>query len=364
MLEVAVNLKTAKQIGLTIPPNVLARVDRVIQMTDPFKIQNRKYVAIIALGITLALCGAVAEAQQAKEIPRIGVLLSGSRTPVWGQAFRDALRELGYVEGQNIAIEYRNAEGRNDRQNQLARELVAMKVDILVAGGGNDVTRSLMQATRSIPIVMTAGSNAVGRGLISSLARPRGNVTGITSNWDDLSGKRLELLKETIPKVSRIAVLWNSTGGRQTQWKASQAAAKEMNLQLHSMQIQTADDLEKVFKEAVKVRSGAVAVTQTSEVGGNIDHIIQLASKHRLPAIYATPEFVDAGALMAYGGSRSDLARRAAIHVDKILKGARPADLPVEQPTKFELVINLKTAKQIGLTIPPNVLARADRVIR
>jgi putative ABC transport system substrate-binding protein len=239
-----------------------------------------------------------------------------------------------------------------------------MKVDILVAGGGNDVTRSLMQATRSIPIVMTAGSNAVGRGSISSLARPRGNVTGITSNWDDLSGKRLELLKETIPKVSRIAVLWNSTGGRQTQWKASQAAAKEMNLQLHSMQIQTADDLEKVFKEAVKVRSGAVAVTQTSEVGGNIDRIIQLASKHRLPAIYATPEFVDAGALMAYGGSRSDLARRAAIHVDKILKGARPADLPVEQPTKFELVINLKTAKQIGLTIPPNVLARADRVIR
>jgi putative ABC transport system substrate-binding protein len=221
-----------------------------------------------------------------------------------------------------------------------------------------------MQATKSIPIVMTAGSNAVGRGLIASLARPGGNVTGITSNWDDLSGKRLELLKETIPKLSRIAVLWNSSGGRQTQWKASQTAAKEMNLQLYSMQIRTADDLENVFTEAVKARSGAVAVTQSTEVGANIARVIQLASKHRLPAIYATPEYVDAGALMAYGGSRRDLARRAAVYVDKILKGAKAADLPVEQPTKFEFVVNLKTAKQIGLTIPPNVLARADRVIR
>jgi putative ABC transport system substrate-binding protein len=212
--------------------------------------------------------------------------------------------------------------------------------------------------------VITAGSNAVARGLISSLARPGGNATGITSNWDDLSGKRLELLKETIPNLSRIAVLWNSTGGRQTQWNASQTAAKEMSLQLHSMQIHTADDLENAFKEAVKARSGAVAVTQSSEVGTNIQRVIQLATKHRLPAIYATPEYADAGALMAYGGSRSDLARRAALYVDKILKGGKPADLPVEQPTKFEFVINLKTAKQIGLTIPPNVLARADRVIR
>jgi putative ABC transport system substrate-binding protein len=328
------------------------------------KIQNRKFVRTVALGIAFAIAGAVAEAQQPKKILRIGVLLSGSRTPVWGEAFRQALRELGYIDGQNIAIEYRNADGRNDRQANLANELVAMKVDLLVAGGGNDVTRALMQATKSIPIVMTAGSNAVGRGLIASLARPGGNVTGITSNWDDLSGKRLELLKETIPKLSRIAVLWNSSGGRQTQWKASQTAAKEMNLQLYSMQIRTADDLENVFTEAVKARSGAVAVTQSTEVGANIARVIQLASKHRLPAIYATPEYVDAGALMAYGGSRRDLARRAAVYVDKILKGAKAADLPVEQPTKFEFVVNLKTAKQIGLTIPPNVLARADRVIR
>jgi putative ABC transport system substrate-binding protein len=322
-------------------------------------------------GFTLGLVGAMlfaltysVSAQQPKKVPRIGVLLSGSRTPVWGEAFRQALRELGYIDGENIVIEYRNADGRNDRQRELAKELVAIKVDVLISGGGNDVTGALMQATKSIPIVMTAGSNAVARGLISSLARPGGNVTGITSNWDDLSGKRLELLKEAIPKTSRIAVLWNSSGGRQTQWKASQTAAKEMNLQLHSMQIRTADDLENAFKNAVKARSEAVAVTQSSEVGTNVQRIIQLATKHRLPAIYAIPEYAEAGGLMAYGGSRSDLARRAAIYVDKILKGAKAAELPVEQPMKFEFIINLKTAKQIGLTIPPNVLARADRVLR
>ena len=320
-----------------------------------------KVLTFCALLFTLSVS---AQAQQPQKVPRIGVLLSGSRTPIWGEAFRQALRELGYIEGQNIAIEYRYAEGRNDRQRELARELVAMKVDILIAGGGNDVTGALMQATKSIPIVMTAGSNAVARGLVSSLARPGGNVTGITSNWDDLSGKRLELLKEAIPKVSRVAVLWNSSGGRQTQWKASQTAAKEMNLQLHSMQIRTADDLENAFKNAVKARSGALAVTQSSEVGANVQRVIQLATKHRLPAIYAIPEYAEAGGLMAYGGSRSDLAKRAATYVDKILKGAKAAELPVEQPMKFEFIINLKAAKQIGVTIPPNVLARADRVIK
>jgi putative ABC transport system substrate-binding protein len=306
----------------------------------------------------------VTQAQQPKKVPRIGILLSGSRTPVWGEAFRHALRDLGYIDGQSITIEYRNADGRNDRQRELAKELVAMNVDVLIAGGGNDVTGALMQATQSIPIVMTAGSNAVARGLISSLARPGGNVTGVTSNWDDLSGKRLELLKEGIPKVSRIAVLWNSSGGRQTQWKASQTAAKELNLQLHSMQIRAADDLEKAFKDAVKARSGAVAVTQSSEIGANIQRVIQLATNHRLPAVYGIPEYAEAGGLMAYGGSRSDLARRAATYVDKILKGAKAAELPVEQPMKFEFIINLKTAKQIGLTIPANLLVRADKVIR
>ena len=324
--------------------------------------RNLARTAFAVSALLFCLCGGL-EAQQAKT-PRIGVLLSGSRNPVSGEAFKNALQGLGYVEGKNILIEYRNAAGDSRRQLQLAKELVALQPAILVASGGNDVTQALMTATKTIPIVMTAGSNPVERGMIASLARPGGNVTGVTASWDDLSGKRLELLREMIPDVSRVAVLWNSTGGRQTQWTASQAAAKEMNLQLHSMEIRTADDLEIAFKEAVKARSGAVAVTQSSEIGTNIARVIALTIKHRLPSIYATPEHADPGGLIAYGGSRSELARRAAIYVDKILKGAKPAELPVEQPTKFELVINLKTAKQIGLTIPPNVLARADRVIR
>ena len=181
---------------------------------------------------------------------------------------------------------------------------------------------------------------------------------------DDLTGKRLELLKDTIPKLLRVAVLWHSSGGRKTQWKASQAVAQQLNLQLHSMEIHTAEDLENAFREAVKARSGAVAVTQSSEVGANHQRVLDLASRHRLPAIYAIPEYAESGGLMAYGGSRAELYRRAAIYVDKILKGAKPAELPVEQPTKFELVVNLETAKQIGLTIAPGVLARADRVIK
>ena len=325
-------------------------------------IQSQRWVGLFAFLLTV--CGARAEGQEPKKIPRVGVLVTGSRSYTWHETFRQALRELGYIEGQNVAIEYRSAEGKNDRQPELARELVKMKMDALVSGGGNDVTRALMEATKTIPIVMTAGSDAVGRGLISSLARPGGNVTGLTSLWDDLSGKRLELLKDTVPKLSRVAVLWHSSGGRRTQLKASQAAAQQLNLQLYSMEIHTAEDLETVFTEAVKARSGAVAVTQTSEVGSNHQRVIDLALKHQLPAIYAVPEYAEAGGLMAYGGSRSDLSRRAAVYVDKILKGAKPSELPVEQPTKFELVINLKTAKQLGLTIPPNVLARADKVLK
>jgi putative ABC transport system substrate-binding protein len=314
--------------------------------------------------LVLTLCS-IADAQQPRsKTSRVGVLMSGSRTALWGEAFRNALRDLGYIEGHNIIIEYRHAEGKRERLIQAGKELVALKPAVLVAGGGNDATDALLRATTSIPIVMTAGSNAAARGLVSNLARPGGNVTGITSNWDDLSGKRLELLKETIPDVSLIAVLWSSGGGRQTQWKASQAVAKQLNLQIHSMQIRSADDLENGFKEALKAGSRAVAVTQNSIIGANIDRVIRLTRTHRLPAIFAIPEYAEFGGLMAYGGSRTDLARRAAIYVDKILKGANPAELPVEQPTKFELVINLKTVKQIGLAIPANVLARADRVIR
>jgi putative tryptophan/tyrosine transport system substrate-binding protein len=231
------------------------------------------------------------------------------------------------IEG-HIAIEYRSAEGKNARQPELARELVNMNVNVLVSGGGNDVTRALMQATKTIPIVMTAASDAVARGLISSLARPAGNVTGLTSLWDDLIGKRLELLKDTIPKLSRVAVLWHSSGGRKTQWKASQAAAQPLNLQLHSKEIHSAEDLENVFKEAAKARSGAVAVTQSSEVGSNPQRVINLASKHRLPAIYAIPEYAESGGLMAYGTNRADLYSRAALYVDKILKGGHGRRTP------------------------------------
>ena len=325
--------------------------------------RNLARLTFAVSALLFGLCGSL-EAQQQTKAPRIGILLSGSRNPIGGDAFKKALHGLGYVEGKNIVIDYRNAAGDGRRQQQLAKELVALQPDILVASGGNDVTQALMSVTKAIPIIMTAGSNPVERGMVASLARPGGNVTGITASWDDLSGKRLELLKEILPELSRVAVLWNSTGGRQTQWKASQAAAKQLNLQLHSMEIRTADDLENAFREAIKARSGAVAVTQSSEIGANIGRVIALTIKHRLSSIYATPEHAEAGGLTAYGGSRTELARRAAVYVDKILKGAKPAELPVEQPTKFEFVMNLKTAKQIGLTIPPNVLARADRVIK
>jgi putative ABC transport system substrate-binding protein len=308
--------------------------------------------------------GAVVEAQQPAKVPRIGVLLSGSRssTATNTDAFRQALRELGYVEGQNIAIEYQYADGKVDRLAELAAELVGVKVDVLIAGGGNNVTRALKQGTKTIPIVMTSGSDAVAGGLVSSLARPGGNVTGLTSLWDDLIGKRLELLKETVPKLSRVAVLWETGAG--TQWKASQTAARELGLQLFSMEVHSANDFESAFKEAVKARSGALAITASPLLTANRERVADLATKNRLPAVYATPEHAEAGGLMAYGPNQADLYRRTAVYVDKILKGTKPADLPVEQPKKFELVINLKTAKQIGLTIPPNVLVRADKVIK
>ncbi len=327
--------------------------------------RNEESCGVINLGFSDAACccghsrGAAAEESPAGRGSSFRL-----RNPISGEAFRNALRELGYVDGQTIRIEYRNAAGNSQRQLQLAKELAALQPDILVASGGNDVTQALMSATKSIPIVMTAGSNPVERGMISSLARPGGNVTGITSNWDDLSGERLEFLKETIPGLSRLSVLWNSTGGRQTQWKASQAAAKQLNLQLYSVQIHSGDDIENALTETIKAHIGALAVTQSSEIGTHIKRVIQSTARHRLPAIYATPEYAEAGGLMVYGGSRTELVKRPAIYVDKILKGANAADLPVEQPSKFELVINLKTAKQIGLTIPPSVLARADRVIR
>ena len=310
----------------------------------------------------------VAEAQQTKKIPLIGILDSGTPSASSSriEAFRVGLRQLGYVDGQKILIEYRYADGKNERFPELAAELVGLKTDVLIAAGGNSTTRALKEATKTIPIVMTSGSDAVDGGLISSLARPGGNVTGLTALWDDLSGKRLELLKETVPKLSRVAVLWStgSGSGAASQWKANQTAAQQLGLQALSLEVRRSEDLESAFKDAVKARSGALAVTSSTLSSANRRRIVDLATKNRLPAMYASSEYVDVGGLMYYGANTSDLYRRAAVYVDKILKGTKPADLPVEQPTKFELIINLKAAKQIELTIPPNVLARADKVLK
>jgi putative ABC transport system substrate-binding protein len=325
---------------------------------------REKVTGFALSAMVFALCP-LADAQQQAKVPRIGVVLPGTRSSDAhrSDAFRQGLRELGYVEGQNIAIEYRYAEGKLDRFPELAADLVRVKVDVLVSAGGNSATRALKQATNSIPIVMTVGSDAVAGGLVSSLARPGGNVTGLTSLWDDISGKRLELLKETVPKLSRVAVLWSSATAN-AQWKASQTAAQELGLQLHSMEVRGANDFESAFKEAVKARSGALAVTASTLLSVHRKKIADLAIRNRLPTMYATPANVEAGGLMAYGPNEGDLYRRAATYVDKILKGAKPADLPVEQPTKFELVINLKTAKALGLTIPPIVMMRAEKVIK
>jgi putative ABC transport system substrate-binding protein len=292
--------------------------------------------AILLGALSFALC-LPAEAQQPKKMPLIGILDSGTPSASSGriEAFRQGLRQLGYIEGQNIAIEYRYADGKNSRLPELAVELARLKTDVLVAAGGNSTTRALNQATKTIPIVMTGGSDAVDGGLVSSLARPGGNVTGLTSLYDDLSGKRLELLKETVPKLSRIAVLWEGGGN---QWRAIQAAARELRLELHSMQIRSVDNFEGAFKTAVKARSGALNVTASTLFSANQKRIADLAIKNRLPSMYATQRYVEVGGLTYYGASTSDLYRRAAVYADTILKGAKPADLPVERPTKFELV--------------------------
>jgi len=274
------------------------------------------------------------------------------------------LRELGHVEGKNIAVEYRFADNKLDRLPALADELIRLKVDVLVAVTTNDALAA-KKATRTIPIVFLNVSDPIAVGLIDSLARPGGNITGITNIAAELSGKRLELLKETVANLSRVAVLWNpqDTASAQ-QWKESQGSARELNLQLHSMEVGSADKLDNAFKEAMKARSAALAVTHHQFARTYRKQIADLATKNRLPAIYGRGDYVDNGGLMSYGADEDERFKRAAVMIDKILKGAKPADLPVEQPKKFEFFINLKTAKQIGLTIPPNVLARADKVIR
>jgi ABC-type uncharacterized transport system substrate-binding protein len=323
-------------------------------------------LASILFAGALLVVGVIAEAQQPKKIPRIGYLtgpsLSANAARV--EAFRQGLRELGYVEGKNIVIEWRSAEGKLDRLPALAAELVRLKVDVIVSGGLGG-TRSANEATNRIPIVMAQDPDPVGNGFIVSLAHPGGNITGLSLLAPELSGKQLELLKEVLPKVSRVAILGTSISPSTAQaLREAELAAGALALKLQYLDVRDPKDIEAAFRAASKERTDAVLMLGGPVLASQRTQIIDLAVKSRLPTIYRTRSDVEAGGLMAYGASGTDLSRRAATYVDKILKGAKPADLPVEQPKKFELIINLKTAKQIGLTIPPNVLARADRVIK
>jgi putative tryptophan/tyrosine transport system substrate-binding protein len=333
------------------------------------KIQNLKLVGLVTLVIAFALCGVVAQAQQPKKVPRIGYLASGDAATesTRSEAIRLALRELGYIEGQNIAIEYRYAEGKIDRFSKLAAELVRLKVDIIVVAGGTIYVQAAKNATKTIPIVMLgAGADPVEAGLVESLARPGGNITGLTQLTRELGGKRLELLKEAVPKVARVAVLYNpATSGSDLEVKEIlPVAARALGMTIRSWEVRATDGFEKVLAALNKQRPDGLYVSPGPLMRDNQKRIVGFALKRRLPSIYSNREAVDAGGLMSYGADIADNYRRVAYYVDRILKGAKPADLPVEQPTKFELVINLKTAKQIGLTIPPDVLARANRLIK
>jgi putative ABC transport system substrate-binding protein len=327
---------------------------------------NRKKVVGLVLSAMLLALGFPAEAEQAKKISTIGVLAAPSASFISPRvnAFREGLHDLGYVEGKNIAIEYRYAEGKLDQLPALAAELVRLKVDVIVAVG-TPAIKALKTATRTIPIVMATVGDPIGTGIVESLARPGGNITGLTILSPELSGKRLELLKETFPRVTRVAVLWNpSNQSNSIALKETQAASQALALQLQSLEVRSLKDFEDAFESATRIGAHAIITLPDALINTHHRRISDFAAKNRLPAMYAGPEFVEAGGLMSYAPSYTDQFRRAAYYVDKILKGAKPAELPVEQPTKFELVINLKAAKQIGLTIPPNVLARADRVIK
>lgn len=307
-----------------------------------------------------------ASARQANKIARIGFLssLSPSAIAARRESFRQGLRELGYIEGKNFVIEYRYAEGNLDRLPALATELVHLKVDVIVTGGPS-VNRFAKEATATIPIVLAFDNDPVGNGFAASLARPGGNITGLSTYYPEISGKQLELLKEIVPKLSRVACLANSTqpGTAQT-LKEAERAAGALGVMLQYLDVQNAKQIESAFQAATKANADAVLVLGSQLVTSNAKQFAAQAAKHRLPAIYWSPEFVEAGGLMSYSASITDLFRRAAYYVDKILKGTNPANLPVEQPTNFEFVVNLKAAKQIGLAIPPNVLARANKVIR
>ena len=326
---------------------------------------NRR-TAIRRLATFFLTSASLAQAQQPTKILRIGYLTAGFLFAQSAriEAFRQGLRELGHAEGKTYVIEYRHAEGKFARLPALAAELVRLKVDIIISGGPT-VTRAAKDATTTIPIVMVQDSDPVGSGFVASLAHPGGNITGLSTLAPELSGKRLEVLKETVPKLSRVAVLGDSTEPANAQsLKEIELATKAFGVKLQYLDVLSHKDIAIAFRNASKGRADAVLLLASAVYTPHRKEVAELAVKSRLPAMYINSEFVEDGGLMAYGVSFIDLYRRAATYVDKILKGRKPADLPVEQPMKFEFIVNLETAKQIGLTVPPNVLVRADKVIK
>ena len=326
----------------------------------------KKKLAWLATPSLLA-CVQLAEAQQSNKTPRIAYLNGASRSGGLSnvEGLQLGLRELGYIEGQNVTVEYRYANGNRDLQRAFARELVRLKVNVIVASSGGD-TRAAKEATTTIPIVMAQSDDPIASGFVANLARPGGNITGLSTLSPETSSKRLELLKEVVPKLSRVAIFGSSSSpGDTPALKETKAAAETLGVSVQYVDVLTSKDFDSAFRAAAKERADAVLWLVSGSVGGgNQTKIAELAAKARLPVIYHSQNFVSAGGLMSYGANLADLHRRAAFYVDRILKGAKPADLPVEQPTKFELVVNLKTSKQTGLTIPPHVLARADRVLK
>jgi putative ABC transport system substrate-binding protein len=333
-------------------------------------IENLKWAAgMVALAVAFALCGAAAHAQQPKKVFRIGYLsaIDPALESARSEAIRLALRDLGYVEGQNIAIEYRYTDRKVERAPEAVADFVRLKVDLIVVTGGDRWIQAAKNATRTIPIVMVGqGVDPVHAGLIESLARPGGNITGVTNLFSETGGKRLEVFKEVVGKLSRVAVIYDPAipSNLVETKEVLPAAARALGLTMRSWEVRDSDDFDKAFATLVKERPDGLYVPPGPLMNGNQKKIASFALQNRLPSTYVRREFVELGGMMSYGADIQDSYRRVAVYVDKILKGAKPADLPVEQPTKFELVINLKTAKQIGLTIPPNVLARADRVIK
>jgi putative ABC transport system substrate-binding protein len=320
----------------------------------------------VALTLGMLVAPLTAGAQPAAKVPRIGVLHPGTPAAVSQnvEAFRQGLRERGYVEGQNIVVERRFGDAKPERMAEVAAELVRLKVDVIVTSTDGAIA-AVKQQTRTIPIVMANSTDPVGTGFVASLARPSGNVTGLTSLSPELSAKKLELLKEVVPGLSRVAIMWNpDVRGAVLVYKETQSAAGSLQLQLQSVEVSRADDFERAFSALTTGRAEALIVVNSPFAFAVRDQVASLAQKHRLPSMYGLREYVDAGGLIAYGSNLADGWRRAATYVDKIIKGAKPGDLPVEQPTKFELVINLKTAKALGLTIPPSLLRRADHVIQ